>query len=393
MAVDCGVVIIGAGPYGLAASAHLRAAGVETRVFGEPMAFWERQMPTGMRLRSPWAASHIAAPNRRLTLEAYQAAARVQFSAPTPLEHFVAYGQWFQRQVAPDLDRRRVLSVEPGDGGFRLALEDGETVRAQRVAIAAGISPFARRPAQFADLPPTLVSHTSEHADLGTFAGRRVIVVGGGQSAIESAALLREGGASEVEVLVRAPSVFIASEPATEPRLGRARRLLDAPSGVGPPILSWLVYFPDLLRLTPRAFKNRLARVCALPGGVPWLRPRVEGLPITTGRSIVQADPHGDALRLTLDDGTERHADHVLLGTGYQIDVTRYDFLGPSLLRSVARANGYPLLRTGLESSVPGLHFLGAPASWSFGPLLRFVAGTGYAARALTAHVRRHQRA
>jgi cation diffusion facilitator CzcD-associated flavoprotein CzcO len=62
MAGADGVVIIGAGPYGLAAAAHLRAAGVEPRVFGEPMAFWQRQMPKGMRLRSPWTASHIADP-------------------------------------------------------------------------------------------------------------------------------------------------------------------------------------------------------------------------------------------------------------------------------------------------------------------------------------------
>jgi hypothetical protein len=46
--------------------------------------------------------------------------------------------------------------------------------------------------------------------------------------------------------------------------------------------------------------------------------------------------------------------------------------------------NGYPVLDRGFQSSVSGLHFVGAPAAWSFGPLMRFVAGTGFAARALT---------
>jgi hypothetical protein len=32
---------------------------------------------------------------------------------------------------------------------------------------------------------------------------------------------------------------------------------------------------------------------------------------------------------------------------------------------------------------VPGLHFVGAPAAWSFGPVMRFVSGTHFAARAL----------
>src|SRR5690348_13926276 len=73
MAGTSPVVIIGAGPYGLAAAAHLRAAGVEARVFGEAMAFWARQMPAGMLLRSYWDASHIADPARDLTLDAYDA--------------------------------------------------------------------------------------------------------------------------------------------------------------------------------------------------------------------------------------------------------------------------------------------------------------------------------
>jgi hypothetical protein len=32
---------------------------------------------------------------------------------------------------------------------------------------------------------------------------------------------------------------------------------------------------------------------------------------------------------------------------------------------------------------VPGLHILGAPAVWSFGPLMQFVVGTHYASRSL----------
>ena len=66
----CDVAIIGAGPYGLSASAHLRTIkGLDVHTFGEPMSFWERNMPVGMLLRSGWAATHIASPNESLTLE------------------------------------------------------------------------------------------------------------------------------------------------------------------------------------------------------------------------------------------------------------------------------------------------------------------------------------
>ena len=61
-------IVIGAGPYGLAAAAALRSAGVDPHVFGEPMSFWMEHMPKGMLLRSPWGASHIGDPPRLLVI-------------------------------------------------------------------------------------------------------------------------------------------------------------------------------------------------------------------------------------------------------------------------------------------------------------------------------------
>jgi cation diffusion facilitator CzcD-associated flavoprotein CzcO len=99
----CDVVILGAGPYGLAASAHLcRVKGLEVRIFGEPMSFWDRNMPTGMFLRSAWTATHIADPDNALTREAFQLESRREMSAPVRLEQFVQYGQWYQRKAVPD---------------------------------------------------------------------------------------------------------------------------------------------------------------------------------------------------------------------------------------------------------------------------------------------------
>src|SRR2546430_9813228 len=91
------VAIIGAGPYGLAAAAHLRAAKIETRVFGETMEFWAKQMPEGMIVRSIWEACHISDPHRALTMDAYTSAERVRIPQPVPLSDFINYGRWFQR--------------------------------------------------------------------------------------------------------------------------------------------------------------------------------------------------------------------------------------------------------------------------------------------------------
>ena len=124
----CDVAIVGAGPYGLAAAVHLRAAGLDTRVFGEPMSFWEA-MPKGMLLRSAWDACNIGFSSGELTLDRYQAASGAQFGRPVPLEAFVSYARWFQRSAVPDVDQRRVMSITQNGGGYRLVDRSGSRGR------------------------------------------------------------------------------------------------------------------------------------------------------------------------------------------------------------------------------------------------------------------------
>ena len=117
----CDVAIIGAGPYGLSATAHLRSVkGLDVHTFGEPMSFWEDKMPVGMLLRSGWAATHIADPNQSLTLEAFRSVSRIHFSSPVPLDRFVDYGHWYQQQAVPDLDRRKIVRVKSDEEKVKL---------------------------------------------------------------------------------------------------------------------------------------------------------------------------------------------------------------------------------------------------------------------------------
>jgi cation diffusion facilitator CzcD-associated flavoprotein CzcO len=246
--------------------------------------------------------------------------------------------------------------------------------------------PFAWKPQQFLKFPAELISHSSEHRDLGRFTGQRVIVIGGGQSALESAALLHEVGA-KVELLVRAPRIyFLRRAHGVLHRLGPLTRLLFAPAEVGPAGVSRLVSAPDWYRRLPRPLQDRLSIRSLRPAGAAWLVPRLEQVQITLGRSVtnVATSSLGEQLELRLDDGSLRSCDHVLLATGYRVDISAYPFLPASLLERIARTGGYPRLDRGFQSSVPGLHFLGAPSAWSYGPLMRFVAGTEFAAPVLT---------
>ena len=371
------VAIVGAGPYGLSIARHLRGAGVEALVYGEPMSFWENHMPVGMFLRSSWDASQIGERIGELALETYQVETGASFSSPIPLVDFVSYGKWFQQRAVPDVDRRRVVHVAHAGGCFSLELDDGDRVNAGRVIVAAGIGPFATLPAEVEGLPSELASHSSAHRDLGVFAGRSVLVVGGGQSALESAALAHEAGAS-VEVVLRGRGVVWLRGGTTQRRLGRAKPLFYAPTDVGPLGISRILSCIDLSRRLPRALREPMERRAIRPAGSRWLVDRLQRVPITTQTGISGARSEGDRVRVRLHDGTSRLFDHVLCGTGYGIDINRYEFLGRNLVASVSKVDGYPRLRTGLESSVDGLHFVGAPAAWSFGPVMRFVSGTWY---------------
>ena len=380
------VAVIGAGPHGLAATAHLRRAGAEVRAFGEPLDFW-KAMPRGMLLRSNWTATSIAEHDGPLSLTSYCRATGTDLHLPVPLDAFVAYGLWVQGRAAPDVDRRRVTRVSRLGSGFALDLADGERIAARTVAVAGGIAPFTHRPEVGAHLPREQVSHTSDHRDLSRFAGQEVLVVGGGQSALESAALMHESGAS-VEVVVRAPKINWLHGGKYHRMLGPRRTPLhSAPPAGGPMALARIRAVPDQVRRLPRALQEPMAYRAIRPAGAAWLQPRLADVPMRLGRRIAAIDPAGDRLSVRLDDGTRRTVDHVLFGTGYRVDVAKYPFLAPDLLQQVERAGGYPVLRRGMESTVPGLHFLGAPAASSFGPIMRFVAGGWYGAESLTRRV------
>src|SRR5205085_7457540 len=135
MADTIDVAIVGAGPYGLATAAHLRArGGLETRIFGEPMSFWQG-MPSRMLLRSPYAACNIGAPSG-MSLEDWRVRHELPLEIPVPLERFLEYGAWFQQQVAPDIDRRSVSEIAGANGsGYRLTLADGDELLARRVVV------------------------------------------------------------------------------------------------------------------------------------------------------------------------------------------------------------------------------------------------------------------
>jgi FAD-dependent urate hydroxylase len=229
------------------------------------------------------------------------------------------------------------------------------------------------------------VSHACQHDDLGIFRGKHVAVIGRGQSACESAALLAENGA-QAEIISRGDIYWLAhltNGKANKPKLWWLREALAAPSAVGPFPLSWLAEFPGLAWGLPRKMREEFTQRCLKAGAAGWLKPRFADVAIDAGRTIKSARADSGRVALDLDNG-RRSFDHVLLGTGYRVDVARLGILPRELLDKIACVGGSPILGAGFVSSAPGLHFVGSYAVHSYGPLLRFIAGAPFTARAVT---------
>jgi hypothetical protein len=279
-----------------------------------------------------------------------------------------------------------VMRIEHVASGFRLVLADEDVVHARRVVVAMGLAGQEIRPPQFASLESDLVSHTCEHDRLDKWSGKRVAVIGRGQSACESAALLRQAG-SEVDLICRGEVRWIGAAPGEQNHerdwRWRLREVLQSPSAVGPFPWSWLNELPGIECRLPYRLRSRISVRSLRAASARWVMPGLEGVQVLAGRAIGNVSRRHNGVAITLDDSVRAY-DHVLLGTGYRIDIVKLGILSPALIGSVALRGGSPALAAGFESSVPGLHFAGASAVDSYGPLMRFIAGAGYAARSVT---------
>ncbi|MFR0359038.1 NAD(P)-binding domain-containing protein [Streptomyces sediminimaris] len=391
------VAVVGAGPFGLSTAAHLTARGVPVRVFGDPMVSWRDHMPAGMLLKSTPAASSIDAPQQGHRLADYCDAAGIRRLVTDediiPIETFIGYGEWFQDRLVPELERVRVVSVDRHkSGGFELKLDSGELFTACAVVVATGLSGLAHLPPELAaavpdgPAPTGPVSHSSQEHDLTRYAGQDLIVVGAGQSALETAALAAEAGA-RVRVVSRGRGkVAFGAPPWKQPRLRP-----ESPFGRAWSLWA-LSHYPHPYRHLPAGVRHYLVRRVLGPLGAWWLRDRFEDkVRVSEIDRIVRADAADGSPRLTVRTQAghtqELTADHVIAATGYRVDIAAMDFLGHGLRTRLAVSRGAPELGAGYVSSVPGLYFTGLPAAASYGPVMRFVCGTEFASPRLAGHL------
>lgn len=356
------LLVIGAGPYGVAVAAHARANGISTVIVGRPMGFWREHMPRDMFLRSgpDW---HLDAEGVH-TMEAYLAERGIDHADidPIPIDVFLAYADWFQaeRGIAPSEDL--VTELTKPNGRFEATLESGERVVADAVVAAPGIRHFAHAPDWAAELPSARAGHTCDITEFEAMRGARVLIVGGRQSAYEWAALLGDHGAARIDVVHRHPV----------PRFARVSwRFVDAH-------VDSTLREPGWWRGLTSDERNAIAKQFWEVGRLTlehWLTPRLERANVHRwpGAEVVTAVPRGDGAFDVRLSGDERlTVDHVILASGYRADMMRVPYLA-GVIDRIAVTDGFPVLGDGLETRLPGLYVTGFAATRDFGPFFGFV--------------------
>ena len=358
------LLIIGAGPFGLSLAAYAKSLGMDFLVAGKPMEFWKKNMPAGMFLRS--ASDWSLDPTDRFSIMNYLGVLgkTPKDVEPLSLEFYLQYAQWFQEKSGIETIPDYVARVDQNENGFLVTFDDGNVIEARNVAIAIGMGYFKNYPAALTDLlPASRYEHTCDAVQLSGYKGRRVLILGGRQSAFEWAALLNDGGAAEVHVVHRHESPKFA----------------EADWSWVPPLVDGMVANPAWFRGLPQEEKDAIVKRMWGEGRLkvePWLEKRVmkPNTSIHQKASLVSCVERSDgALDVKLDNGDVFVVDDVILATGYKVELERLPFLkNGNVFDKIEVKNGFPVLDPYFQTTAKGLYFTSMPAGQDFGPFFGF---------------------
>jgi FAD-dependent urate hydroxylase len=366
-------LIVGAGPYGLATAAYAKSGGKEVTIVGKTLDFWKSHMPRGMFLRSgpDW---HLDA-REVATFEAYVRQRRLTSdeTKPMPLDTFLDYASWFMGQYDVSPRNGVVTSLVNTGSAFVATLDDGSQVTAEQVLLGLGFAFFKHYPQELVvKLPPRSYSHTCDTVDFAFYRNKRVLIVGGRQSAYEWAALLREGGAEEIHLTHRH-----ATPRFTEPDW----------SWVQPMVRHTLAdhgWWRTLAADEQQGIRDRFWAAGRLTLEA-WLDQRVHhsNVHIHEKTSIASVHPRdAGTYDVSLDDGSRCNVHRIILATGYRPTMETVAFLDRrTILDRLATVDGFPALDTEFQTSVANLYVTGLAASRDFGPFFGFTVGCPVAAK------------
>src|SRR5262249_55341879 len=199
---------------------------------------------------------------------------------------------------------------------------EGDSIAAATVVCAPGIAHFTNLPDWAERVPPGQATHTCDFVRLEELSGRRVLIVGGRQSAYEWAALAREHGAERIDIVHR------HDVPRFERVCGRS---IEAH-------VQGRIEIPGSWRNLPEAQQTAIAQRFWEVGRLTledWLTPRLDSPAVHRwpGTEVTEVAASGSAgeLQVVLSNSERLVVDQVVFASGYRADLTRVPYL-PGLM-------------------------------------------------------------
>jgi lysine/ornithine N-monooxygenase len=362
------VLIVGAGPYGISLSYDLYTNRIPFIIVGHPFSLWHEHTIRSMTLRSDINSSQVFDRQNRFSLRGYltrtydSETAEALISRRIPVEVFRGYAQWILAELPYRPIERKVVRLrqtsEAGSACFLAELDDGTEISADKVVLASGIENHRVLPQCLQALPDHLVLHSWQVGEFESFSGKRLLVVGGGQSAAEVLACLSER--NQLTWIHRSRLIFFA-EPINLPR----------------PLFAAVLRLSSAYYFLPPRLRRLLGALFVASTITPELKPKV----LNKAIKRIQGDVSG--LKLCLNGSglyspvLNASYDFVIACTGYRYSLGSIGYLEPSLMDRIhVVADGIPKLGYDFSTSVANLYMIGGIAEPTHGPAQRFMMGS-----------------
>jgi cation diffusion facilitator CzcD-associated flavoprotein CzcO len=342
------VVVVGAGPSGVAAALSLRDNGLHTLLMdrADHVASSWRARYDRLKLNTGRLTSHM--PSRP-----YRKGTAVFPTRDQVVEHLEHHASEEGIELLLDTTLNR---IEPAKDGWRLVTSSGDVLTRQ-VVMATGYEHTPQLPGWpgMADFPGQIL-HSSEYKNPTPYQGSKVVVVGSGSSGMEIVYDVATGGAAQAWLSVRTPPhIMLRTLPGGSPSDYLANPLFDAP-----------VWLADGMSRAARLVIGDLSEF-----GLPWPEEgvftrgkRLGRAPVIVDREVIRAIrsrafevvptiDHFSGDSVFLSDGRRLDPDVIICATGYMRGLEPLvGHLG------VLDDRGLPIA-TGTTPAAPGLRFLG----------------------------------